>query len=170
MRAGDSPILMPPGRTAGLALALSLALVLVGQAPGARVAAAQPAGDPRDCLALAAYWEAGGEGRAGMEAVAWVVLNRRTHDDFPATVCEVVHQGGTDPGCQFRFWCDGESDRPQNADLWALALDVAAGALEGRTADPTGGALFFHAAALGDAPWRVPRERTVQIGRHIYYR
>ena len=163
-RAFDSPTLLL--RAAGLALGM----VLAGQAPGAGVAAAQSDDDPRDCLALAVYWEAGGEGREGMAAVAWVVLNRRAHRDFPPTVCEVVHQGGTAPGCQFRFWCDGESDKPQDADIWALALDVATEALEGRNADPTGGALFFHAAALGSAPWRVPRERTVQIGRHIYYR
>ena len=160
----DSPT--PLLRAAGLALGM----VLAGQAPEAGVAAAQPADDLTACLALAAYWEAGGEGREGMEAVAWVVLNRRADRDFPSTVCEVVHQGGTAPGCQFRFWCDGKSDKPQDAGLWALALDVATDALEGRSADPTDGALFFHAAALGAAPWRVPRERTVQIGRHIYYR
>lgn len=150
--------------------ALVLGIIVAGQAPGAGVAAAQPADEPTACLALAVYWEAGGEGREGMSAVAWVVLNRRAHRDFPSTVCDVVHQGDSEPGCQFRFWCDGESDEPRDADLWALALDVATEALEGRSADPTGGALFFHAAALGTAPWRVPRERTVQIGRHIYYR
>ena len=153
-------------RAAGLALGMLLA----AQAPAAGVAAAQSDGDPLECLALAVYWEAGGEGREGMAAVAWVVLNRRAHGDFPSTVCEVVHQGGIEPGCQFRFWCDGKSDEPRDTDLWALALDVAAEALEGRNADPTGGALFFHAAALGAAPWRVPRERTVRIGRHVYYR
>ena len=153
-------------RTAGLALGI----VLAAAAPGTGVAAAQPEDDPRECLALAVYWEAGGEGREGMTAVAWVVLNRRVHDDFPSTVCEVIRQGGTEPGCQFRFWCNGESDKPLDADLWALALEVATEALEGGSADPTGGALFFHAAALGTAPWRLQRERTVQIGQHVYYR
>lgn len=164
MGAFDWPTLLL--RAAGL----TLGMVLAGQVPAAGVAGAQSDDDPRHCLALAVYWEAGGEEREGLAAVAWVVLNRRAHGDFPPTVCEVVHQGGTAPGCQFRFWCDGESDRPRDADVWALALEVATEALEGRSADPTGGALFFHAAALGTAPWRVPRERTVRIGRHIYYR
>ena len=154
------------GWTAGLALGI----VLAGEAPRAGVAAAQSPDDPRECLAVTLYWEAGGEKREGMAAVASVVLNRRAHPDFPSTVCEVVREGGTDPGCQFQFWCDGQSETPRDADLWALAREVAAEALDGRTADATGGALFFHAAALGAAPWRVPRERTARIGRHVYYR
>ena len=31
------------------------------------------------------------------------------------------------------------------------------------------GALFFHADYIAE-PWRLPRTRTVQIGRHIFYR
>ena len=157
-------------RTFGSAAVLTLAIVLAVQAPRTGVEAAQSDDDPVECLALATYWEAGGEGREGMTAVTWVVLNRLAHADFPSTVCDVVHQGGEEPGCQFRFWCNGKSDRPDDAELWALAREVAAEALEGLTEDPTGGALFFHATALGEAPWRVPRERTVQIGRHVYYR
>ncbi len=165
-KAFDSPILLSLGRAAGLALGMLLA----APASGAIVAAAQSTDDPLECLALAVYWEARGEGREGMTAVASVVLNRRAHDAFPSTVCEVVLQGGAKPGCQFSFWCDGKSDEPRDADLWALALDVATEALEGGAADLTAGALFFHAAALGAPPWRTPRERTVRIGRHIYYR
>ena len=154
----------------GWAAGLALGIVLAGHASPTGTAAAQLPDDPRGCLAIALYWEAGGEPRESMAAVASVVLNRRAHPDFPSTVCDVVREGGTDPGCQFKFWCDGKSETPRDADLWALAREVAAEALEGRTADATGGALFFHAAALGAAPWRVPRERTVQIGRHVYYR
>ena len=153
------------GCTAGLALALLVA----GGAPPVG-AAGQAGGEQRECLAMTVYWEAGGEERAGMEAVAAVVLNRRDHPDFPASVCEVVREGGTAPGCQFTFWCDGKSETPRDADVWRESLAVAAEALEGRIADPTGGALFFHAASLETAPWRVPRERTTRIGGHVYYR
>ena len=154
------------GATALLALAPAVAADLAR--PG--TAAAQADGDPHGCLALAVYWEAGGEEREGMAAVASVVLNRRAHPEFPATVCAVVRQGGADPGCQFRFWCDGRSDTPRNAAVWARAREVAAEALADLVPDPTGGALFFHAARLGEPPWRIPRERTVRIGRHVYYR
>ncbi len=157
-------------RTLARTALFALIPAVAAPAPPAAAARAQTAADPHECLALTLYWEAGGEPRESMAAVAWVVLNRRAHPEFPSTICGVVRQGGTDPGCQFRFWCDGESDRPQDARIWTLAREVAAEALADPASDPTGGALFFHAAALSEAPWRLPRERTVQIGRHVYYR
>jgi spore germination cell wall hydrolase CwlJ-like protein len=45
------------------------------------------------CLARTIYWEAKGEGIAGMEAVANVVMNRLGHEGFPESnsqlVCEI---------------------------------------------------------------------------------
>jgi len=38
-----------------------------------------------------------------------------------------------------------------------------------RPDDPTDAALFFHANFI-PKPWKVHRIRTVQIGRHIFYR
>lgn len=46
------------------------------------------------CMALNLYWEARSEGREGMLAVGWVVLNRVAHPKFPNTVCGVIQQGG----------------------------------------------------------------------------
>ena len=129
---------------------------------------AQP--DALKCLALTLYFEAGTARREGMLAVGWVVLNRRSHPEFPPTVCQVVRQGGEVPGCQFTYWCDGKADTPHNRRVWALAGVVAADLLARRTADPTGDALFFHAVSLENVPWKVPRKKTSQIGRHIYYR
>jgi N-acetylmuramoyl-L-alanine amidase len=119
------------------------------------------------CLALAMYWEAKSEGPDGMRAVASVVLNRVAHPEFPDTVCGVVKQGGEAPPCQFSWWCDGRSDRPTEARAWATARQIAERALRNRPSDLTGGALFFHNTAI-EAPWQ--RERTVQIGRHVFYR
>ena len=157
-------------RSLGWTACLALGFVLAAQTPRAGAASGQSEDDPQECLALALYWEAGSDEREGMAAVASVVLNRRAHPDFPSAVCEVVREGGTHPGCQFTFWCDGKGETPRDAALWARASEVAAAALEGRIVDVTGGALFFHAAALETAPWEVPRERTIQIGRHVYYR
>lgn len=126
--------------------------------------------DAYRCMAQAMYFEAGIEQREGMLAVGWVVLNRMAHPGFPSGVCQVIRQGGEARGCQFSYWCDGKSDTPYNGRVWRQAGRAARDLLSGLTADPTGGALFFHAVSLRRVPWRVEREQTTQIGRHIYYR
>jgi spore germination cell wall hydrolase CwlJ-like protein len=104
-----------------------------------------------------------------MRAVASVVLNRVADPQFPATVCAVVKQGGEAPPCQFSWWCDGKSDRPMEARAWATASRLAQSALHRPPSDRTRGALFFHNTGI-DTPWVRKRRRTVQIGRHIFYR
>ena len=131
--------------------------------------ASEKESDDVRCLALTVYWEARAEGRKAMEAVAWVALNRRKNPNFPNTICEVVREGGENPPCQFSYWCDGEPDTPQNQDVWTLAKEIAAQMLENPPRDPTGGALFFHSVELAP-PWTKKRKRTVEIGRHIFYR
>ena len=121
----------------------------------------------RDCLALALYWEARGEGEIGMRAVGSLVLNRVEDERFPSTVCRVVKQGGETPPCQFSWWCDGKSDRPRSASQWSVAQGLADKLLAGRAKDPTRGALFFHNTAV-DPKW--PYKRTVRIGNHVFYR
>ena len=121
------------------------------------------------CLALALYWEAKTEGREGMLAVASVIFNRVAHPQFPNTVCAVVEQGGRTPPCQFSWWCDGKSDRPTEPGNWASARALAAEALRQSPEDRTEGALFFHNTQITN-PWVRKRQRTVQIGRHIFYR
>ena len=137
--------------------------------PPSSVRAASVMDNPARCLALALYWEAKSEGAEGMRAVASVVLNRVAHPQFPDTVCGVVTQGGEDPPCQFSWWCDGKSDRPTEADAWRLAQQIAKATLAKRPADRTRGALFFHNTSIR-TPWLRKRERTVQIGSHIFYR
>ncbi len=121
----------------------------------------------QQCLALAMYWEAKSEGPDGMLAVASVVLNRVAHPEFPDTVCGVVKQGGESPPCQFSWWCDGKSDLPVEARPWATATRIAERVLRDPPSDLTRGALFFHNISV-ETPW--VRERTVQIGQHIFYR
>lgn len=132
-------------------------------------AAAKPDRATARCLALTMYWEAKGEGRTGMLAVASVVLNRVAHRSFPDSVCGVVKQGGEAPPCQFSWWCDGRSDQPTDPRVWALAEALAHDALTRRPPDYTEGALFFHNDRIS-YPWLRKRQRTVQIGRHVFYR
>lgn len=128
------------------------------------------ADDPRQCLATTLYFEARAQDEAGMTAVGQVVLNRVASDEFPDRVCAVVREGGETPPCQFAYWCDGRSDRPDADDPdWALARQVADRLLERRPRDRTGKALFFHSADI-EPPWVLPRQRTTRVGDNIFYR
>ena len=121
------------------------------------------------CLALNLYFEARGEGRRGMIAVGWIVLNRVRSRDFPATPCQVVYQGGEQPPCQFSWWCDGRSDRPRSRDSWQLASTIAANLLTDPPPDPTRGALFYHSTSVKPR-WHRDRVRIGRLGKHIFYR
>lgn len=125
--------------------------------------------DEQHCLALTLYWEARGEGRQGMTAVGWTVLNRVHSRDFPSTPCAVVFQGGERGPCQFSYWCDGKNDRPRNRREWQAALIIAGDLLVDPPSDPTHGSLFYHSTSVR-VPWKRPRVRTARIGQHIFYR
>lgn len=138
------------------------ALTKPARAPTVGVAA-----QSRQCVALAMYWEARGEGEDGMLAVGSVIRNRVSDPRFPSTYCGVVHQGGETPPCQFSWWCDGKSDRPTDAALWATAQSLAERMLVDPPPDATAGALFFHNVGMR-SPWR--RQHTATIGNHVFYR
>ena len=127
--------------------------------------------DPKElrCMALTLYWEAKGEGRDGMVAVAAVVLNRVKHPGFPNSVCGVVRHGKEKGPCQFSWWCDGKSDWPQNQKIWLRAEQIAQKALSDRLTDPTDGSLYYHHTAILPS-WRTAFERVAIIGRHAFYR
>jgi spore germination cell wall hydrolase CwlJ-like protein len=121
-----------------------------------------------DCLTEAVYFEARGEGSAGMAAVAQVVLNRVRHPAFPKTVCGVVYQGAADHDCQFSFACRGRR-APSEDSVWIEARQIAARALSGHVMAQVGGATHFHAVSV--APdWMGSLQRVAQIGSHIFYR
>lgn len=145
-----------------------LMILLLLLAPAAD--AAQPDRKTVHCLALNLYWEARSEGRAGMIAVGWVVLNRVKHAKFPNTVCAVIYQGGETPPCAWSWWCDGKSDQPKNAEAWRLAQQMARRMLRHPPPDPTQGALWFHHVSARQPTWARRHERTVRLGQHIFYR
>lgn len=123
-----------------------------------------------ECLTQAVYYEARGEGRDGMQAVAQVVLNRARHGAFPRTVCGVVFQGaGRRTGCQFSFTCDGSMRGRVNRAAWERARKVAERALSGSVYAPVGNATFFHTTSVAPA-WRSSMVRVNQVGSHVFYR
>lgn len=122
------------------------------------------------CLAQAVYYEAAGEGVDGGRAVAQIVLNRMRHPGYPASVCGVIYQGAERPsGCQFTFTCDGSLLREPVASLWARSRKIAEQALAGRVFAPIGHATHYHADYVLPY-WADSLDKTVQIGRHIFYR
>jgi len=116
------------------------------------------------CLAEAVYHETLGRSERAAHAVAHVVLNRREHDEFAGTVCAVVTEG-----CQFSYRCDGKPETLTDADERERAFRAAEAVLEGRVADPTDGALFFHSEGV-QPDWFKSRERTTEIGGNVFYR
>lgn len=123
-----------------------------------------------ECLTQAVYYEARGEGRAGMQAVAQVVLNRARHGAFPRTVCGVVYQGASRrTGCQFSFTCNGAMRRGVNGAAWSRARDIASRALSGEVYSAVGTATHFHTTGVSPR-WRHSLVRVNQVGTHIFYR
>lgn len=129
-----------------------------------------------DVLARTLWGEARGEGSAGMQAVACVVLNR---------VAEAEKRGRMWWGnniiqvCQkpYQFSCWNRSD-PNYKKLQAVdeenhhfahAMRIARAAIMGELSDPTGGATHYHAAGLTPY-WARGEKPSAVIGRHIFYR
>lgn len=120
------------------------------------------------CLARTIYWEARGEGDAGMQAVASVVMNRLRHMGFPKTICGVVTQGQEQGACQFSWWCDGQRDAAEAHEPYTLAKEIARKALNRQLEDRTDGALYYH---QGVPPsWAKQYLRTVEVGGHVFYK
>ncbi len=135
-----------------------------------RLAGALDASRDLECLTQAVYYEARGEGRAGMQAVAQVVLNRARHGAFPNSVCGVVYQGANrSTGCQFSFTCNGAMRRGVNQSAWRRAHDVASSALSGQVYSAVGNATHFHTTAVSPR-WRHSLVPVGQVGSHLFYR
>lgn len=140
--------------------------------------AVQLAADQGDVNVLAeTLWgEARGEGPAGMEAVAAVVLNRR---NAGYRGCHTATQVCHDPR-QFSCW---NADDPNSLLLSALprqqadpvfpqAVEIARRALTGGLIDPTRGAKHYIATSLPLAArplWLLGKVPCVVIGRHAFY-
>ena len=123
-----------------------------------------------DCLTQAVYYEARGEGRDGMRAVAQVILNRVRHPAFPKSICGVVYQGAARrTGCQFSFTCSGVMRGRVNQAAWNRARDIASKAMSGSVFAGVGNATHFHTTAVSPA-WRGSLVRVTQVGTHLFYR
>jgi hypothetical protein len=123
-----------------------------------------------DCLAAAAWYEAGNDPES-QRSVIQVVLNRVRHPSFPSTVCGVVFQGSErTTGCQFTFTCDGSMQRRfPSAKQWRSARVLSEKALAGSVDADVGQATHYHADYVSPW-WSSALQKVNQIGAHIFYR
>ena len=126
--------------------------------------------DPVSCLAMNIYFEARNEPYEGKVAVSHVVLNRVASPRFPSSVCGVIREGGQKKkhACQFSWYCDGLEDIPKNQRAWKESVAIAKKVHDGKTKDPSRGAMWYHADYVSP-DWRNDYPRLAKIGTHIFY-
>jgi spore germination cell wall hydrolase CwlJ-like protein len=127
-------------------------------------------------MALTMWGEARNGGEEAMRAVGHVIDNRRRSGAHGAYASETVSEAW-----QFSCWnrsdpnyaamLDVDTLRPGSEDeqMWLAARRVADEILSGRSADPTGGALFYHTAAVSPR-WSAGLTPDRVIGGHLFFR
>jgi spore germination cell wall hydrolase CwlJ-like protein len=144
-------------------------------AASAAVASLAPEVDVVDAhwMALTMWGEARGGGEAAMRAVGHVIDNRRRTG--AAFVTDTVSEAW-----QFSCWNPGDPNRAaidrvdrlapagREGEAWQAARRIAAEILAGRSPDPTGGALFYHAETVAPS-WSRGVAPSARIGGHLFF-
>ncbi|MGB0749716.1 MAG: cell wall hydrolase [Magnetospiraceae bacterium] len=124
-----------------------------------------------DVVARTIWGEARSEGYDGMKAVANVIANRVASPSWWGSGWVSVCQKDR----QFSCWNVGDPNRPRllavtaEDDRFAACLNIASAAVSGHLPDITGGATHYHADYVTPS-WASSLTKTVQIGRHIFYK
>ncbi|MGN1368005.1 MAG: spore cortex-lytic enzyme [Aristaeellaceae bacterium] len=108
-------------------------------------------------LARLVNGEARGEPYIGQVAVAAVVLNRVSSDEFPDTISGVIFQ----PGAFDAVW-DGQFDMEPTSSCVRAARDAMNGW------DPTGGCTYYYNPSTATNEWIWTRQVQLTIGRHAF--
>lgn len=123
------------------------------------------------CLSEAIFYEAGTQSQKGKEAVALVILNRTTHNNFPYSVCGVVSQRYRNQNCQFSYFCK-RRELP-SGDNWQESKEVAFRALNGEfdeiAIDKMKNVLYFHSDKVRPQ-FHQNRTFVAKIENHLFYR
>ena len=123
------------------------------------------------------------ESTAGKLAVANVTINRTLRNNYPNSICGVVHEGihrynarieeyvPVRDRCQFSWYCDGKLDiPPTSGSMWKDSRKVARYVLSTPDLmDITDGATHYHADYISSPRWADPRRKTAEIDTHIFY-
>ena len=127
-------------------------------------------------MALTMWGEARSGGEEAMRAVGHVIDNRRRSGSHGRYATETVSEAW-----QFSCWNKNDPNYPAmlNVDrlreggrdhlMWLAAKRLAAEILAGRSDDPTGGALFYHTAAVAPR-WSAGLAPVARIGGHLFFR
>jgi spore germination cell wall hydrolase CwlJ-like protein len=128
------------------------------------------------CLVEAIYFEGRSESLSGMLAIGVVILNRVRSDNYPNTICDVVHDGHYWNGnpikykCAFTYWCDGKPERYNNIKALAKVQEVVILLMDGVTIEGIDFATHYHANYV--SPYWAYSEDFIyvgRIGRHLFY-
>ena len=128
------------------------------------------------CLVEAIYFEGRSESTSGMLAIGIVILNRVRSDNYPNTICDVVHDGHYWNGtpvkykCAFTYWCDGKPERYNNIRALAKVQEVVILLMDGVTIEGIDFATHYHANYV--SPYWAYSEDFIyvgRIGRHLFY-
>ena len=118
------------------------------------------------------YGEARGEGPAGMDAVAHVLINRVKDGRWGMTLFQVCLAP-----YQFSCWNVGDPNRmimitlDDAQPLLQQCIVAMDNAMAGDTFDPTGGATHYYADTMPSVPtWTVGATETAHIGAHIFFK
>jgi len=125
------------------------------------------------CLAENVYFEARGEPLKGQYAVAEVTLNRTRAQNFPHTICSVVHEMRWDPTRRRHVadfsWTELGTLSADDGPAWKRAMEVASAAYDDLHDPIVPGALFYHSTSVRPG-WARTRTAIATIGNHVFYR
>lgn len=118
-----------------------------------------------ETVAAVIIGEAGGEGIAGMQAVASVIQNRAIRGRTPYSVVTRPWQFSCLNGVNHDKFVANAKRHPR----WGAALILAEEIENRKVIDATGGATHYHAKRILPY-WAASLTRTKEIGNHIFYR
>lgn len=130
-----------------------------------------------DCLAANLFFEARGESKKGMQAVAAVTINRLKHKNYPADLCSVVFQPK-----QFSWTHQEKYSRivsVLDADVTGMsrkdelkfhqAREIAAMHHDELTKILPSNTIFYHSKKI-NPKWSSFKVKVASLGNHIFYK
>lgn len=116
-----------------------------------------------DCLAKNIYYEAGIEDKLGKYAVGHITVNRLKTGYWGKSICKVVYSKA-----QFSWTLKKKLPKPDKY-LYEESYDIAREILSGARIKGLNNSLFYHADYIRVPKWADDEQKSMTIGRHIFY-